>query len=104
MLIMHLTALSQMNKCTSLRRKAIVTYFETKSEDENQTQRKFLSTYSPFLYSSNLHKSNDIMLRERDQMVTDNQSIANIFYDYFVNLVTHDNDVPDPCDYGGDCQ
>ena len=41
----------QRNICTSLRRRAIKTYFRKRSDEMNQDPRQFWNTYRPFLHS-----------------------------------------------------
>ena len=74
----------QRNICTSLRRKAIKTFFDKKSESENP--REFWDTYRPFLYSRKSTQANDIILKENDVVITDKKQIAELFNSYFVNI------------------
>ena len=46
-------------------------------------------TYRPFLHSMRGLKSNDIILKEGAEIITDKSRIANIFNDYFVNIANH---------------
>ena len=64
----------QGNICTSLRRKAIKTFFDKKSESENP--REFWDTYRPFLHSRKSTQANDIILKEHDVVVTDKKQMA----------------------------
>ena len=59
----------------------------------NQDPRQFWNAYRPFLHSRRGSKSNDIILKEGDEIVTDKSRIANIFNDYFVNIA---NNIEDP--------
>ena len=59
----------------------------------NQDPRQFWNTYRSFLHSRRGSKSNDIILKEGDEIVTDKSRIANIFNDYFVNIA---NNIEDP--------
>ena len=74
----------QRNICTSLRRKAIKTFFDKKSESENP--REFWDTYRPFLHSRKSTQANDIILKEHDVVITDKKQIAELFNSYFVNI------------------
>ena len=79
----------QRNICTSLRRRAIKTYFRKISDEMNQDPRQFWNTYRPFLHSRRGLKLNDIILKEGTEIITDKSRIANIFSDYFVNIANH---------------
>ena len=63
--------ITQRNICTSLRRKAIKEYFRKKSDEINQDPRQFWATYPPFLHSRHAYKSNDIILKEGEEIITD---------------------------------
>ena len=91
----------QRNICTSLRRRAIKTYFRKRSDEMNQDSRQFWNTYHPFLHSRHGLKSNDIILKEGAEIITDKSRIANIFNDYFVNIANH-IEAPSGEVYGGD--
>ena len=92
---------SQRNKCTSLRRKAIVSYFKRKSIAVNQDPKQFWTTFQPFLHTSKSYKPNNVILQEENKMITDKKQIASIFNDYFVNLAS---DIAEPVDSTGDFQ
>jgi len=77
---------SQRNICTSLRGRAIKVYFRKKSDEINQDPRQFWATYRPFLHSRRAYKSNDIILKEGKEIVTDKTRIAEMFNDYFINI------------------
>ena len=74
----------QRNICTSLRRKAIKTFFDNKSESENP--REFWDTYCPFLHSRKSTQANDITLKEHDVVITDKKQMAELFNSYFANI------------------
>ena len=74
----------QRNICTSLRRKAIKTFFDKKSESENP--REFWDTYRPFLHSRKSTQANDIILKEHDVVITDKKQMAELFNSYFANI------------------
>ena len=74
---------SQRNVCTSLRRKAIKEYFRKKSDEINQDPRQFWATYRPFLHSRRAYKSNDIILKEGEEIITDKTRIAETFNELY---------------------
>ena len=81
------------NKCTSLRRKSIISYFRKKSLAQDQDPRHFWTTFSPFLHPCKSQQTNNILLRENERVITDKQSIANIFNNHFVKATS---DIEEP--------
>ena len=75
---------TQRNRCTSLRCKAIREFFCKKVQADNP--RQFWKTYQPFLHSRNSKQANDIMLIEKDSVITDNHRIAEICNERFVHI------------------
>ena len=57
------------------------------------TDSDFWTTFSPFLHSRKSQQTNNILLRENEQVITDKQSIANIFNRHFVNVTS---DIEEP--------
>ena len=92
---------SQRNICTSLRRKPIKEYFGKKSDEINQDPRHFWSTYRPFLYSRRAYKSNNIFLKEGEEIITDKTRIAQTFNDDFINIANYIK-MPASDEYGQD--
>ena len=87
--------------CTSQRRKAIKEYFRKKSDDISQDPRHFWSTNRPFLHSRRAYKSNDIILKEGEEIITDKTRIAETFNDYFINIANYIK-MPASDEYGQD--
>ena len=67
----------------------------------NQDPRQCWNTYLPFLHSRRGFKSNDIILKEGYEIITDKSRIANIFNDYIVYIANH-IEVPTGEVYGTD--
>ena len=80
---------------TLLHRKAIISYFRKKSLPQDQEPRHFWTTFRPFLHSRKSQQANNVFLSENDRVVTDKQSIANIFNKHFVNITTSDIKEPE---------
>lgn len=72
-----------------LRRKAIKEYFWKKSDEINQDPCQFWNMYQQFLHSRRAYKSNDIILKEGEEIITDKASIAETFNDYYINIANH---------------
>ena len=84
-----------------LLRKAIKEYFRKKSDEINQEPRQFWVTYRPFLHSRRAYKSNDIILKEGEEIITDKTHIAEMFNDYFINIANYIK-MPPSNEYGQD--
>lgn len=92
---------SQRNICTSLRRKAIKEYFRKKSDKINEDPRQFWATCRPFLYSRRAYKSNNTILKEGEEIITDKTRIAETFNGYFINIANYIK-MPASNEYGQD--
>ena len=85
------------NKCTSLRQKAIMPYFRKKSLAQDQDPTHFWTTFRPFLHSRKSQQAN-IFLRENGRVITDKQSIDNIFNKHFMNITSNIKEPVSDCD------
>ena len=83
-----------------LRRKAIKKYFHNKAEG-SQNPADFWKTYRPFLHSRNSGQANDILLKEDGNFRNDKKVLAELFNDYFVNILEDANEITE-MDYGTD--
>jgi len=63
--------------------------FLKKSDEINQDPRQSWNTYWLFLHSRRAYKSNDIILKEGEEIITDKASIAETFNDYYINIANH---------------
>ena len=81
---------SQRNFCTNLLRQRKREYFnklDTKLISDNKT---FWRTIKPF-FTDKVHTTQKITLIENDEIITDNAKVANIFNDFFSNVVLNLN-------------
>ena len=83
----------QRNVCTSLRRKAICSYFQSKAHDSVTKPQEVWKLFGPIFRSKHSH-SNDINLIEENNL-RDKQRIASIFNDFFVNIVSNVHELND---------
>ena len=86
----------QRNKCTKLRKKAIKYYFAKVTENGMMTNRCFWKTVKPFLNSKEDHGQQTIILEENDKIHDNPTNIAEIFNDYFVNIIEITTGKPPP--------
>ena len=78
----------QRNYCVNLLRKIKKKYYSNIGIKSVNDNRKFWKTVKP-LFSDKITYSEKITLIENDRIVTDDLEIANIFNDYFSNIVTN---------------
>ena len=84
----------QRNVCTSLWRKAIGCYFQSKAQDSVTKPQEFWKFFGPIFRSKHSH-SNDINLIEGNNFLRDKQQIASIFNDFFVNIASSVHELND---------
>ena len=74
----------KLNKCTSLRHKAIKEYFVKKTKEPNNPC-EFWNVYRPFMHSKNTKQASDIV--KEDNVVNEKLEIAELLNNYFVQLI-----------------
>ena len=82
------------NVCTSLRRKAIGCYFQSKALDSVTKPQEFWNFLDSIFKTKHSH-SNDINLIEDNNFLGDKQQIASIFNDLFVNIASNVHELND---------
>ena len=92
----------QRNVCTSLRRKAIGCYFQSKAHDSVTKPKKFWKFFGPIFRTKHSH-SNDINLIEDNNFLGDKQQIASVFNDYFVNIASNVHELKNDLFSNGFC-
>ena len=78
----------QRNLCVTLRRKSIRNYFAGISQRESIKSTTFWKTIRPFLNSKDGLNNEPISLFENGELVTKNDRIAEIFNEYYINILT----------------
>ena len=73
----------QRNICTSLKRKAKITYFKKKTE----SQESFWKIFGPYLSNKGLHSPEDYMIINDGELITDKKNIGNVVNDYYINIL-----------------
>ena len=89
----------QRNYVTSLRKKAIKTYFMKKCSNIS-TPKDFWNCIKPF-FSDKCNNDNQIILKENNEIVNDPVNVANVLNDYFVDIakdITGSKLLLDNCD------
>ena len=77
----------QRNLCVTLRRKSIRNYFAGISQRESVKSTTFWKTIRPFLNSKDGLNNEPISLFENGELVTKNDRIAEIFNEYYINIL-----------------
>ena len=77
----------QRNKCLSLRRKAIKVYFKNVTKTDVRTNKDFWKLIKPFLTNKGFLENAEIMLAEKDNIVTEEKELVRIFNDHNINFV-----------------
>ena len=76
------------NKCTKIRRENIRSYFENVTKNGTGSKR-FWTTIKPYLSNKNTHGKEDYTLEEENELIRDPEKIANIFNEYYTNIVEY---------------
>ena len=85
--IARLAYTKQRNKCTRMKRENIQSYFNDVAHDP--VKKRFWETVNPFLSENGSHGQEDFLLEENGELVKDQKQIADIFCDYYTNIVNH---------------
>ena len=75
----------QRNLCNKIKRNAKRLYFHKLST--NPKPKEFWSSINPFISDKGFKTNEDYMLEENNTIIRDNKEIANIFNDFFVNII-----------------
>ena len=77
----------QRNKCVSIRRKSIQHYFSNITSNKIITNKIFWKVIKPFLTNKGCLEKSDIMLRDDENMITDEKILVQLFNDHYINIV-----------------
>ena len=77
----------QRNLCTKLRDKAIKLDFQNSFSNLKTKSKPFFDIMKPYLTNKGALCCNDISLIENGEIITDDNDIANIFINYYTNIV-----------------
>ena len=79
----------QRNLCVTLKRKAIKEDFEKSTINLKKNSKKFYDLIKPYLTNKGALCSNDIVLFENNQLVTQEEKLTEIFNEYYINIVKY---------------
>ena len=77
----------QRNKCVSLRRKCIKQHLAKITEKGITISKEFWNFIKPFLTNKGFSKNNDITLKNKKEIITDEKKLANLFNSHYINIV-----------------
>ena len=77
----------QRNKCVSLRKKAIKIHFKKATKYGIMDSQAFWKLVKPFLSNKGGLEGSDISLIKNDRIITNDEELANIFNDHYINIV-----------------
>ena len=86
----------QRNKCAKRRKKAIKPHFAKVTGNGMMTNRCFWNTVKPLLNSRGDHGQRTIILEQNNKIHENPTNIAEIFNDYFANIVETTTGTPSP--------
>ena len=81
----------QINKCVSIRRKAMKNHFKKANKNGTMSNKEFWNLVKPFLSNKGGLASSDISLVKNDTVITDDQELTEIFNEHYVNIVEKSN-------------
>ena len=73
--------------CLSLKRKSITQHFSKITSKGITTNRQLWKTMKPFLTNKECLENNDIILRDGEEMITNDRILAKRFNEHYINIV-----------------
>ena len=92
---------SKENKCVSLLRKCIKSYFQDVTEKGFVTNKSFWNFDKPFLTNKWCHTQNDTMLIDNGKAIIKQRNLAETFDGHYINIV-EETSVQKPCKFVSD--
>ena len=80
---------TQRNLCVSLKRRAIKEDFQKTTSNLKGKSKPFYDLIKPYLTNKGALCSNDITLLENNNLISDERELADIFNDYYINIVEY---------------
>ena len=77
----------QRNFCTNLLKKTKSEYFRNLNIKELNDNKKFWKKIKPFFSDKGL-ETNNIILKEKNELITNSSTLANLFNNYFINITS----------------
>ena len=83
----------QRNKCVSLRKKAMKTYFYTITNSGIISNKIFWNTVKPFITNKSGLTNNDIMIIHNDLTISNESELTKLFNDHYINIVENSSGI-----------
>ena len=77
----------QRNRCLSPRRQCIKRHLAKITENGITTNKEFWNFVKPFLTKKELSKKNDVTLKNKKEIITDEKKLADLFNRHYINVV-----------------
>ena len=77
----------QRNNRVSLRRQCIKQHLAKITEKGIATNKEFWNFIKPFLTNKGISKNNDINLKNKKEIITDEKNLADLFNSHYINIV-----------------
>ena len=77
----------QRNFCTNLLKKTKSEYFRNLNIKDLNSNKKFWKKIKPFFSEKGL-ETNNIILKEKNELITNSSTLANLFNNYFINITS----------------
>ena len=84
------------NRVTSMRRKAVQEHFRKLCDNNSSDQRKFWNTIKPYINSRKCKNHGRIVLKDNDNIITDQQKVAETLNDFFTSVARAETAQPKP--------
>ena len=75
------------NNCNNINKKAKKAYFERMNKQGSISSKSFWNTVKPFLTNKGFITSEDITIKNNEELVTDKSELAEIFNTHYINIV-----------------
>ena len=75
------------NKCVKIRKKCIKEHFKSITRHGIMTNRKFWATIRPFLTNKGMITSNEISLKQGDNIINNEGKVAEFLNNAYINVV-----------------
>ena len=74
------------NHCNNLNKRSKKTYFEQMSK-QGLSSKSFWNTVKPFLTNKGFFTNENITIKDKEKIVTDNSELTEIFNTHYINIV-----------------
>lgn len=77
----------QRNLCTKIKRKSIKNHLYDITKDGDLAKKPFWTEINPYITNNGYHERADYMLLEENEIIRDKKQVADIFNNFYINIV-----------------